>query len=92
MLVDGQVPERLEGAGHVDCTFEALPLHPRTYEVWASVRGAAGFGDLVDWQRVALVRVTGDPAGAGRGAVTHTLADAPVRMPYAWTIESESTR
>jgi hypothetical protein len=24
--------------------------------------------------------------------VTHTLADAPVRMPYAWKIESESTR
>jgi lipopolysaccharide transport system ATP-binding protein len=92
MLVDGQVPERLEGAGHVDCTFETLPLHPRTYEVWASVRGAAGFGDLVDWQRVALVRVTGDPAGGGRGAVTHTLADAPVRMPYAWKIEPESTR
>ena len=88
MLIDGEAPERLDGAGHIDCIFESLPLHPRTYEIWVSVRGAAGFGDLVDWQRLALVRVTGAAAGKGVGVVTHTLADAPVKVPYRWRIDS----
>jgi ABC-type polysaccharide/polyol phosphate transport system ATPase subunit len=88
MLIDGDAPDRLDGKGHVDCVFESLPLHPRTYEIWVSVRGEAGFGDLVDWQRLALVRVTGAAGGKGVGAVTHTLADAPVKFPYRWRIES----
>jgi ABC-type polysaccharide/polyol phosphate transport system ATPase subunit len=84
MLVDGETPERLHGNGTVDCEFESLPLYPRTYEVWVSVRAPAGYGDLVDWQRMALVRVVGEVAGKGRGAVFHSLADAPVKIPYRW--------
>jgi ABC-type polysaccharide/polyol phosphate transport system ATPase subunit len=87
MLVDGNVPRVIAGEGHVDCTFAALPLHPRTYEIWGSVRGRAGFGDLVDWQRLRLFRVTGDIDEAGRGAVTHSMADAPVRLSYTWIID-----
>lgn len=87
MLVDGNVPRAIAGEGHVDCNFSALPLHPRTYEIWGSVRGRAGFGDLVDWQRLRLFRVTGDIHEAGKGAVTHSMADAPVRLSYTWIVD-----
>lgn len=90
MLVDGDVPEVISGAGHVDCVFADVPLQPRVYEIWGSVRGAAGFGDLVDWQRLGLFRVRGDVQEAGRSAVTHSLDDAPVKIPYRWMIGNGS--
>jgi ABC-type polysaccharide/polyol phosphate transport system ATPase subunit len=91
MLVDGQVPEKIEGEGYVACTFVDLPLHPRTYEIWGSVRGHTGFGDLVDWQRLRLFRVTGQIEGTGKGAVTHSMADAPIRLPYRWSMSNGAT-
>jgi lipopolysaccharide transport system ATP-binding protein len=87
MLVEGNVPRAIAGDGHVDCAFEALPLHPRTYEIWGSVRGRAGFGDLVDWQRLRLFRVVGDIAEGGKAAVTHSMADAPIRLSYTWIVD-----
>jgi lipopolysaccharide transport system ATP-binding protein len=86
MLVDGQAPQMIAGNGYVDCVFDGLPLHPRTYEIWGSVRGRAGFGDLVDWQRLRAFRVIGGPDGAGKGSVTHSMSDAPVRLSYTWNI------
>jgi hypothetical protein len=91
MLVDGDVPETIEGEGHVDCTFFDLPLQPRVYELWGSVRGEAGFGDLVDWQRLRLFRVVAEVSGAGRSVVAHSLADAPVRLPYRWRVNGRAT-
>ena len=90
MLVDGQAPESIAGEGYVDCTFADLPLQPRTYELWGSVRGAAGFGDLVDWQRLRLFRVSDEVAGEGLSAVTHSMDDAPVRLPYRWAVRNGS--
>lgn len=85
MLIDGEIPDEISGEGHVDCTFEYLPLFPRMLEIWGGVRGAAGFGDLVDWQRLRLFRVTGE-IEAGPSAVSHSLANAPVRLPYHWQV------
>ena len=84
MSVDGHVPELVEGEGWIDCRFADLPLLPRVYEIWGSVRGQAGFGDLVDWQRLRLFRVTGEIAGQGRSAVSHSMAYAPIKIPYSW--------
>ena len=84
MSVDGQVPPLIDGEGWIDCMFESLPLLPRVYEIWGSVRGQAGFGDLVDWQRLRLFRVTGEIVGGGRSAVSHSMAYAPIKIPYAW--------
>ena len=84
MLIDGGSPAKISGAGYVDCTFESLPLFPRSYEIWASVRGAEGYGDIVDWQRVRYVEVEGEIDSGGRGSVVHSMADAPVRLPYHW--------
>ncbi len=91
MLIDGEAPEEIAGVGFVDCTFEELPLFPRLYEIWGGVRGGAGFGDLVDWQRLRLFRVTGE-IEAGPGAVSHSLTNAPVRLPYAWRVTSAADR
>jgi ABC-type polysaccharide/polyol phosphate transport system ATPase subunit len=84
MSIDGSTPALIEGEGSIDCVFSDLPLLPRVYEIWGSVRGRTGFGDLVDWQRLRLFRVGGSVDGAGRSAVTHSLAYAPIRIPYAW--------
>lgn len=91
MLIDGEIPEEISGEGHVDCTFEYLPLFPRMLEIWGGVRGAAGFGDLVDWQRLRLFRVTGE-IEAGPSAVSHSLANAPVRLPYRWNVVNGTGR
>ena len=86
MLIDGEVPTLLEGEGHVDCVFDGLPLFPRTYELWGSVRGKGGYGDLVDWQRLRLFEITDEITGGGASAVTHSLLTAPVRLPYTWQV------
>jgi ABC-type polysaccharide/polyol phosphate transport system ATPase subunit len=84
MLIDGQAPSAISGEGYVDCTFDDLPLLPRVYELWGGVRGSAGFGDLVDWQRLRFFRVAGEVDGGGPAAVSHSLDNAPVRLPYRW--------
>jgi ABC-type polysaccharide/polyol phosphate transport system ATPase subunit len=91
MLVDGQTPESIAGEGYVDCAFASLPLQPRTYELWGSVRGEAGFGDLVDWQRLRLFRVSDEAVAEGLSAVTHSIDDAPVRLPYRWNVQNGSS-
>jgi lipopolysaccharide transport system ATP-binding protein len=90
MLVDGGSPATLDGTGHVDLRFAELPLQPRNYEIWGSVRGHEGFGDIVNWQRLRLFRVSGDIAGAGKSSVTHSIDDAPVRLPYAWSFDGRA--
>jgi hypothetical protein len=84
MLIDGQAPRSIAGEGYIDCTFADLPLLPRVYELWGGVRHGAGFGDVVDWQRLRFFRVAGDVVGGGPAAVSHSLANAPVRLPYEW--------
>ena len=84
MLIDGQAPRSISGEGYVDCTFDDLPLLPRVYELWGGVRHGAGFGDLVDWQRLRFFRVAGEVDGVGPAAVSHSLSNAPVRLPYRW--------
>lgn len=85
MTVDGKVPEAISGTGYVDCTFEGLPLMPRTYEIWGEVSGEAGYGNMIDWQRLRYFEVYGEIEGEGRAAVSQSFA-APVRIPYEWRL------
>jgi ABC-type polysaccharide/polyol phosphate transport system ATPase subunit len=87
MLADGNAPEIISGDGYVECVFSDLPLQTKTYEIWGSVRGEAGFGDLVDWQRLRLVRVKGGIVGSGAAAVS-SIEWAPVKVPYRWNVEN----
>ncbi len=92
MLVDGETPAVISGQGEIDCEFPQLPLQPRVYEIWGSVRGQAGFGDIVDWQRLKLFRISEELTGAGRSVVTHSMADAPVKIPYKWSVRTNGVR
>lgn len=88
MLIDGDVPEVICGDGHVDCTFVRLPLQPKTYEIWASILGGAGYGDLLTWQRLRLFQVVAEGRqGTGAGSVVYSLRDAPVKLPYRWSVD-----
>jgi ABC-type polysaccharide/polyol phosphate transport system ATPase subunit len=86
MLIDGQAPDVIDGEGHVDCTFADLPLQPKAYEIWGEVIGESGFGGIIDWQRLRVFRVVGDVGAKGKSAVTHSMSDAPVRLPYKWDV------
>ncbi len=90
MLVDGNVPSVLDGVGYVDLRFADLPLQPRSYEIWGSVRGREGFGDIVRWQRLRMFRVDGEIAAGANASVTHQIDDAPVRLPYAWSFDGRA--
>jgi ABC-type polysaccharide/polyol phosphate transport system ATPase subunit len=90
MLVDGNVPDRISGEGYVDCEFLALPLQPKAYSIWGEVIGDSGFGEIVDWQRLRWFRVASDVTAAGKSAVTHSMTDAPVRLPYRWSVRDGS--
>lgn len=85
MLVDGQVLPRLEGEHTVACRIRALPLLPRVYQLWCSVRSRHAYGDLMDFQPVAAFRVAEGPPGAnGPAALSHLGTDAPIYAEYEW--------
>ena len=88
MFVDGQVPDEISGEGYVACVFDDLPLLPRTYAIWGNVRGAGGLEDVVEWQRLRPFRVVGNMRGGIKGAITNSLADAPINIPYTWVIRN----
>jgi hypothetical protein len=86
MLVDGDAPDVICGEGHIDCSFVRPPLQPKTYEIWASVIGGSGYGDLLTWQRLRLFQVVGDgQEGDGPGSVVYSHR-APVKLPYRWSV------
>ena len=90
MTIDGQAPELIAGTGCVECTFEYLPLHPRTYDILVGVRGRNG-GRLIPVQPVRRFRVRGEVEGEGLGAVTSALTRAPVRIPYRWDFDDSGS-
>ncbi len=78
-------PLSLEGDFVVSCTFKALPLVPRIYEVWCTVRAGDGVSTVLDWQRVGAFRV--QPAGGSRAEMIETFAGMPVlQVPYTWDV------
>jgi lipopolysaccharide transport system ATP-binding protein len=92
MLVDGAAPEELLGDCTVECTFHELPLMPRVYELWGGVMGAAGLGDVLQWQRLRLFRVEGEVTQPGLAAVSETLTNAPVQIDYSWDVRNANGR
>lgn len=84
MLEDDTAARDLEGSHVVDCRFDQVPLNPRLYDIWGSVRGGDGFGDLIDWQRIArfeVIDTENRPLGPGGVTVRETM---PVRLAHAW--------
>jgi ABC-type polysaccharide/polyol phosphate transport system ATPase subunit len=88
MLVDGGSPERLDGDSIVSCRLRALPLLPRVYQLWCSVRSNKAYGDLFDWQQVGAFRIceTADL----NGPTTRGLQSVggPILVSHSWKVIS----
>lgn len=87
MLVDGGAPDRLDGDVEVRCLLRNVPLLPRVYQLWCSVRGEHAYGDLLDWQAVGAFRIAEAPLSDGPLANSHKSADGPVYVPHEWAVE-----
>jgi hypothetical protein len=88
MLIDDRaLPVAIEGDGVVDCVLHELPLQPRAYELWGSVRTEDGYSDHIPWQRLLRFAVDGDIDGTGAQALTHSLTEAPVKLAHSWRVE-----
>jgi hypothetical protein len=86
MLVDGDSPPSVDGDVEVTCRLRSLPLLPRVYQLWCSVRSEAAFGDLFDWQPIGAFRITDDGRFVGPAAQAHISTDGPVYVPHDWEV------
>jgi lipopolysaccharide transport system ATP-binding protein len=90
MLVDGDAPERVEDFFKVTCRLHTVPLLPRVYEVWASVRSEQAYGDLYDWQRVGAFRIAESSDMSGPSAVSYVATDGPIHAAHSWAVDQYS--
>jgi lipopolysaccharide transport system ATP-binding protein len=88
MLVDGGAPEELNGETVVSCSLRSIPLLPRVYQLWCSVRSEWAYGDVFDWQQVGAFRVSEADGLVGPAARAHASTDAPVYVAHTWRVES----
>jgi hypothetical protein len=86
MLADGGAPDLISGTTEFTCTLRNVPLLPRVYEIWSSVRTEYGLGDLFDWQPVASLRFAAADAGSGPAAQAHSSTDGPVFVEHDWQV------
>jgi ABC-type polysaccharide/polyol phosphate transport system ATPase subunit len=71
----------------VTCRLGPLPLGPRVYEVYASVREGTGAADIIDWSSVGAIRVSLPEGSVGPNAVTAPWMHGPVRVDHRWSLE-----
>jgi lipopolysaccharide transport system ATP-binding protein len=93
MLLDGNRPEFLKGAGQITCTFKSIPLLPQNYTVKMIVRSATIKDIIVDYKEVASFKVVGDLADYGYKGEFKTFAahSTPVVVPYEWRFTDGTT-
>jgi ABC-type polysaccharide/polyol phosphate transport system ATPase subunit len=70
----------------VRCHLAPLPLGPRTYELWMSVREPVGAADLVDWSCVGAFRISHPDETKGVGGITTPWLYGPVRVEHRWSL------
>jgi lipopolysaccharide transport system ATP-binding protein len=88
MLVDGGAPEEVAGETIIACRLRSLPLLPRVYQLWGSVRSEQAFGDIFDWQPLGAVRIQQSELPAGPAAQAHVSTDGPVYVSHEWEVKS----
>ncbi len=89
-MLEGHDGFDLERGRHVvTCRVGPLPLGPRVYELYASVREEVGAADLLDWSHVGAIRVTLPVESVGPSAVTAPWMYGPVRVGHCWSLINE---
>jgi lipopolysaccharide transport system ATP-binding protein len=93
MLLDGNRPDFLEGAGQITCTFRSIPLLPQSYTVKMSVRAANITDLIITYRDVAYFTVVGNLADYGyKGEfLTWALSATSVVSPYEWRLPDGTT-
>ena len=86
MLVDGGAPEEVDGTVTVSCWLHGVPLLPRVYQLWCSVRSEQAYGDLFDWQPIGAFRISDAPVLLGPAAHAHSATDGPVYIAHDWEV------
>jgi lipopolysaccharide transport system ATP-binding protein len=84
MLADGTATEPIEGTFTVSCDLHELPLLPRVYQLWCSVREGATHTELFEWQPIGTFRVEDAPDGGRRVMSPGTATDGPVFVAHEW--------
>lgn len=88
MLLDGQRPDAMAGAGRIACRFKALPLLPQTFSVRMSVKAKNGTDVIINQQDVGYFTVVGDLLDYGFTGDFRSRAaqSTPVIVPYEWCL------
>src|SRR2546425_3134278 len=72
----------------ITCRTGPLPLGPRVYELYASVREGVGAADLLDWSPVGAIRVSLAESPVGPTALTAPWMWGPVRVGHRWSLDA----
>jgi len=85
MLERAEAFDLAPGEHQLLCRLPALPLAPRAYELWLSVRDASGAVDILDWSCVGSIRIVDPSPPSGPGALSAPWMYGPVRVPFEWS-------
>lgn len=89
-MLEGHEGFDLPAGRHVvRCRVGRLPLGPRVYELYASVREGTGAADLLEWSPVGAIRVSLQESSVGPTALTASWMYGPVRVEHNWELLSE---
>jgi lipopolysaccharide transport system ATP-binding protein len=93
MLLDGNRPAFLSGAGKLACTFKSIPLLPQNFTVKMIIRSENVKDLIIEYQEVASFSVVADLAEYGyRGEfLAFARQSTPVVVPYEWLFPDGST-
>ena len=86
MLVDGGAPDVIDGEVQISCRLKSLPLLPRVYQIWCSVRSSQAYGDIFDWQPIGTFRIEEATTAIGPAAFAHVATDGAVHIAHDWEI------
>ncbi len=77
----------LRGQGVIRCTFPALPLAPRTYQIWMQILRLPGYREEIPWQAVGAFSVTGRRHETSLHPLDLYEWDTPaLQLPSRWSV------
>jgi ABC-type polysaccharide/polyol phosphate transport system ATPase subunit len=90
----GQLPEWLEGAGEIECSFSSLPLRPGTYTVQLSITGSDlhAVYDLYSMGKDFVVSADGQDASTGYTPGQNDLVHLPFEVTLQATDRADARR